>query len=245
MDTAEQKKKYFDVTPPPAKQPAIQPRKGQIISISDIQASPDTINPMLANVEKVEHHETVVEPPSSGLAQPIKDNVEDIEQPTEPVGHSENVPAESEEANDHEQNEGLAQPVDITAPKPDDETISTPVATPILNPLPTSEETSQESAIQADIQPDKTLEPEDKDMPVAVPDSFSASDGLPDDSQKLASSTQQSMQSPTIYDTTAYHVPIKETVHGHGALKASITFGVLCAVVVVGITVFILVKIGS
>lgn len=94
----------------------------------------------------------------------------------------------------------------------------------------------------------ETAEPEpaeiaDKDEVVA--DNFKTNDALPDKSQLAARDTKGTMQDPKIFDTTAYHVAIKETHHSHGSPKAAFLFGTVFALVVVAGAVYVLSRVGS
>lgn len=111
---------------------------------------------------------------------------------------------------------------------------ATPIEAPAVNPLP--EQKLPEPVIE-------TPEIEDKDIPVS--EIYQASDALPDESEKTASDLKDGMQEPKLYDTTAYHVPIKETHHGHGSAKAALVFGALCAVVVLVAAIYYMVQLGS
>lgn len=92
--------------------------------------------------------------------------------------------------------------------------------------------------------PEKVVEAiEDKDIPASEP--FASVDGLPDANASAANKIKDEMQEPKIYDTTAYHVAIKETVHGHGGLKGAFIFGTIFAIVVVGVIVFAIYLVGS
>lgn len=63
---------------------------------------------------------------------------------------------------------------------------------------------------------------------------YEASDSLPDMSQKMTTEMTNDMQSPRIYDTKEYIVPIHDTMHGHG-LFGKIMAGIISAAVVLGI----------
>ena len=63
---------------------------------------------------------------------------------------------------------------------------------------------------------------------------------LPDPATRAANAVKDEMQEPRIYDTTAYHVPIKDTVHNHGGVKSALIFGVIFAIVVVGGLILVL-----
>lgn len=70
---------------------------------------------------------------------------------------------------------------------------------------------------------DTSLTPEQK--------MFEASDSLPDDNDKRTAEITDNMQSPKIYDTNEYFVPIKNTSHNHGGAQI-ILAGLLSASIV-------------
>lgn len=63
--------------------------------------------------------------------------------------------------------------------------------------------------------------------------------GLPDSADKLAHQTEAKMQTPKLFDTKEYHLPISQSTHSHGFLVGSIIFGVLFAIALVGLVVFL------
>lgn len=240
MDSNELKKKFFDVAPPKQAAPAqasVQQHKSQMISVNSDDDTETTIDPMLASVNAVVHREKVIETPDSlqNISEPAvkSDAVKQAQEPEEPV---------SAEPTEEQSNSVAPTPIEpIAEPAATVEAIETP---PTVDPLPEtvvaeSEQTAAPESSNSEEQPD------DKDVPVINTEPYAASDALPDDSQKLAGDTKASMQDPKIYDTTVYHVPIKETVHGHGSAKAAFAFGALCAVVAVAAAVYFMAKLGS
>lgn len=63
--------------------------------------------------------------------------------------------------------------------------------------------------------------------------------GLPDSADKLAHQSEAKMQTPKLFDTKEYHLPISQSTHSHGFLVGSIIFGVLFAIALVGLVVFL------
>lgn len=64
---------------------------------------------------------------------------------------------------------------------------------------------------------------------------YEASDSLPDENDKKTAEATDNMQSPKIYDTKEYFVPIKRTAHSHGGtgiILAGIISAALVAVAV-------------
>lgn len=55
---------------------------------------------------------------------------------------------------------------------------------------------------------------------------------LPDDSQRATATAKESMQSPTMYDTKAYYVPIGNSQHKHGHIVGALIAGLVTAGVV-------------
>ena len=240
MDSNELKKKFFDVAPPkqaPAPQASVQQHKNQMINVTSGDESETTIDPMLATVATVVHREKVIETPES-MRTPAETDI---------VPSTTEVTNEPETPVTVEQTTAEPTPVDATRSEPDTvpepmaETIESP---PTVDPLPETANADTEQSAPVD-SPDTQEQPADKDVPVIETETYAASDALPDDSQKLAGDTKATMQDPKIYDTNVYHVPIKETVHGHGSAKAAFAFGALCAVVAVAAAVYFMVKLGS
>ena len=132
----------------------------------------------------------------------------------------------------------LAPPVEEHADVPTDAPEPVKVEAPTVDPLPEQAPAQPEQVAEA-----KPAEPEDKDVPVS--EVYQASDALPDDTEKAANAIKDGMQEPKLYDTTAYHVPIKETHHGHGSTKAALVFGALCALIAVGGALYFMFVIGT
>jgi hypothetical protein len=70
-------------------------------------------------------------------------------------------------------------------------------------------------------------------------EAYGSIDGLPDPDEKRADEVAEGMESPKIFDTKEYHVPIKETRHGH-SLALTFLVGGIFAIVVVGAAVYFL-----
>jgi hypothetical protein len=75
--------------------------------------------------------------------------------------------------------------------------------------------------------------PDTPDTPAPSSERFSVTDGLPDPGEKATKEAKENMQSPTIYDTKEYHVPIGKSHHAHGGVKGAFIFGIVCALAVV------------
>ncbi|MEZ6331240.1 MAG: hypothetical protein R3B12_04510 [Candidatus Saccharimonadales bacterium] len=71
------------------------------------------------------------------------------------------------------------------------------------------------------------------------PTAYEASDSLPDMSEKRTTELTDEMQTPRIYDTKEYIVPIHDTVHSHG------TTGKIVAGIVSGLVVLIIVIVAA
>ena len=111
----------------------------------------------------------------------------------------------------------MVQPKSTDESAKKEETLSTvssnaPTVTP---PAPTTyAEVSQEPVAS---EPAPVEEPAAVTPPVAS-SSFEATDALPDSVANAAVTQTDAMQSPRIYDTKEYMVPIKDSMHGHGAM---------------------------
>lgn len=244
MDANDVKKKFFDITPPSSaasnsKAPKIVPQKRQVM-VSEPDSQPADV--LLPPSEVGTSSEKTVKPPTTQKAKTIlppapeetaakkaDDTKEDSVKEAESI-----VPSPSVETEVAEASEGQT-----TELPPSELTDSTPASSdemPAVDPLPTSTAQEPEEA------PVSEPEPEDKETPVT--DTFSAKDSLPDDSQKAADAIKTEMQEPKIYDTTAYHVPIKETMHGHGVTSAFV-FGAIFAVITVAGIILAVIKFGA
>lgn len=132
----------------------------------------------------------------------------------------------------------------LTTETPKDELPKTPAKTtdaaemPEVNPLPETTEPEPAEAVPND-------KSESKETEDTVAASYQATDALPDNSQQAAAAIKNTMQEPKIFDTTAYHIPIKETHHTHGSSKMAFTVGTLFALVVVSAAVYVLYQMGS
>lgn len=62
----------------------------------------------------------------------------------------------------------------------------------------------------------------------------------PDSSQKMASNLAENMQSPKIFDTKEYHLPISQSKHSHGFLIGSVVAGLIFATIVAGLALVVL-----
>jgi hypothetical protein len=52
----------------------------------------------------------------------------------------------------------------------------------------------------------------------------------PDSSQIMTAHAEENMQNPKLFDTKEYHLPITQSVHGHGSKLGAILFGLIFAV---------------
>lgn len=64
-------------------------------------------------------------------------------------------------------------------------------------------------------------------------------DALPDSADKLTARTDAQMQSPKLFDTKHYHLPISQSTHSHGFMVGSILFGVIFAAVMAVLIIYI------
>jgi hypothetical protein len=87
---------------------------------------------------------------------------------------------------------------------------------------------------------DATEKAQDQDKESLPKERFAATDALPDPGQKAAEEAKNNMQDPKPFDTKEYYVPIGNTHHKHGSVKAAMAFGVLCAVLAVAAALYYL-----
>ncbi|MFO0882028.1 MAG: hypothetical protein U0491_01085 [Candidatus Saccharimonadales bacterium] len=222
MDANEVKKKFFDVTPPAESAPKASTKKRQLVVV-DSNADAEDITPLPSEFNKTDDttettkvevkREKVIQPPTLEAApeQTPTDTKESEKVVEQPTG---SAPEETAEVAKDE--DGIEEPK---------------VETIGVDPIPANEEKPAEPVEEP------KPEPEDKDVPIA--NTFTTIDSLPDDNQKAADAVKTDTQEPRLYDTKAYHIPIKETTHGHGT-KSAFVFGALFAVVFVGGLVYVL-----
>ncbi len=101
-------------------------------------------------------------------------------------------------------------------------------ASPIEEPKEEVEETEPEPA-PSELVPEET---EEKVEPIK--ENASTDSILPNDSQRATAVAKDAMQSPTMFDTKAYYVPIGNSQHKHGHAFGAIVAGLVTAIVVVG-----------
>ena len=62
----------------------------------------------------------------------------------------------------------------------------------------------------------------------------------PDSSQIMTAHAEEQMQNPRIFDTKEYHLPITQSVHGHGSKVGALLFGVIFAFAVIAAAIYFL-----
>jgi hypothetical protein len=136
----------------------------------------------------------------------------------------------------------MAQKEDVNPQPQDDTLVSTngttiaPNATAAQNIADATATAPQEQAVA-----DNTTEPEtnpEEKTTTGPASSYEASDSLPDLSEKLTTEMTNDMQTPRIYDTKEYVVPIHDTMHSHGTMGkiiAAVVSVVVVLAVVIGI----------
>lgn len=75
------------------------------------------------------------------------------------------------------------------------------------------------------------------DKSLTISTTYEASDSLPNNIDIKTTEATNNMQSPRIYDTKEYFVPIKDTTHSHGHL-GTILAGLVAAAVVMAVVAF-------
>lgn len=207
--------KIFDVTPPKTPESIAAAKNARKIMLNDPQlkqgtsATPDLDD---AGTEPAKvatpHTELTIQPPAEKEEPNTAPEVaEVVEEPTE-------------------------EPV---KKKPE---VDEPVAPEPKEPAVTAkEETEQASTIESDSEKETVSnevadEPEEKEEPIK--ELTSVDSILPDDSQRAAAVAKDTMQSPTMYDTKAYYVPIGNSQHKHGHVMGAVFAGIIAALVAVG-----------
>lgn len=100
---------------------------------------------------------------------------------------------------------------------------------------PMSEPADAEPEAPAESAPSELSKEEPEEEKVEpIKESASSDSILPNDSQRATAVAKDAMQSPTMFDTKAYYVPIGNSQHKHGHVLGAIIAGVVTAVVVVG-----------
>lgn len=226
MDSEKVKKKFFDITPP---QPSAAPSaptvpKRQMIAVSEATDVPVADDPLLDNKAAQIHKVDDIAPIASKEAE--------ADTPADTVKAPKTVDKDVVDAVKEEPE--VAAVAEVTEP-----VIAAPKAeATIVEPLPeTTADTTETNASDASATVDS--------KETLVKEQYEATDALPDPSQTAAKNIQASMQEPKIYDTTAYHIPIKDAGHGHGGVKMAFLFGAVFAVIVVGGVVYAMVQLGT
>lgn len=110
------------------------------------------------------------------------------------------------------------------------EEISEPIDAP-ESPIEAPEEKAEEATPEP---APSELSKEDDEKVEPIKQSASTDSILPNDSQRATAVAKDAMQSPTMFDTKAYYVPIGNSQHKHGHVLGAIIAGIVTAVVVVG-----------
>ncbi len=62
----------------------------------------------------------------------------------------------------------------------------------------------------------------------------------PDSSQLMTAKAEEEMQNPKLFDTKEYHLPITQSVHGHGSKAVAIVFGIIFAILALAAALYVL-----
>ncbi|HUD03386.1 MAG TPA: hypothetical protein VMR51_01205 [Patescibacteria group bacterium] len=229
------KKKYFDVAKPAPSAPSVHLQNRQTLK-------PDPEIAKKASKEIEAASDTLLDPANSNPPAAL------------PVSHPDLKidKSASETTDEAATSESTEENTDKTADKTED--------IPAVDPLPgtVKEEVSEKEETPKDESTEEKPETEDENEPKTEPadeskdakdepdtpappkERYAATDALPDPGEKAAVEAKETMQDPKIFDTKEYYVPIGNTHHGHGHLKAALLFGVICAVVVIGAAIYIM-----
>lgn len=232
MDADDVKNRFHDILPPgSANKPTELNMQSRKMMVNDpMLTQPNPTNESETNPDTEDATEPAFKGNNYKIPEPVKEPADENAEPTEAPK------LETSESPTIAEAEAEATPITATTepavapeqPKPYEE----PVAT-------TETAESNVPASQPEANPASETTPATEEP---VTSSFTSVDGLPDSSTQDVNAVKDGMQEPKIYDTSVYHVPIKETVHGHGAVKSALIFGAIFAIVVVGAVVFILFK---
>jgi hypothetical protein len=216
-------KKIFDVTPPKTPESIAAAKNARKIMLNDPQlkqdtsATPDIVQtPQLPEKPAVPHAELNIAPLVKETPPTTEFKIKDTSTESETAHVSEEV---SEEPS------SILESVEEPAVSPSEEE----VPDVDVNKVEENEEQTKEV--------EKTVEskdrPEEKDEPIR--ESASVDSILPDDSQRASATAKDAMQSPTMYDTKAYFVPIGNSQHRHGHVFGAVIAGLFTAIIVAAI----------
>lgn len=211
-------KKIFDVAPPKTAESVEAAKTARKMLLSSPELKPDEVTtaPEIESSPKKTikpRAELTITPPSEvvGSEEPTAPEVTDIPK----VINEDPVPIESAK-------EEAPSPLESTESETKDSSATTEPKAPVAEepPAPEKEPESADSAS------------DEKDEPIKELVSFDSI--VPDTSQRAATTAKDAMQSPTMYDTKAYYVPIGNSHHKHGHVLGAVLAGIITAVVVAG-----------
>lgn len=105
--------------------------------------------------------------------------------------------------------------------------------------LKTQSDVKTEAGLRT-IQPMATVSAEESEPGQATVNVNSQPDlALPDSTEQLTSKTTDNMQTPNLFDTKEYHLPISQSSHSHNFWLGTIIAGILFTVIIVGGTLFL------
>jgi hypothetical protein len=217
--------------------------------VTQKEESEDETSEYLAQEEETDNQSTdetevpVVNPlPGTVKVDVNEDSDSETESDTEPSSETDKKTSEENEKSDNFEAQAVKE-----APTTDDDQVIPDIvpepqepATADAETEPMSDKKAQQEAIPA-VQTDKKVV---EDVPVRSAENYSAIDALPDPGETAAIEAKEGMQNPKIYDTKEYYVPIGQAHHKHGSFKLALLFGIICAVIVVGIVFYIMLQLG-
>jgi hypothetical protein len=241
--------KIFDVTPPKTPESIAAAKNARKIMLDAPQLKQSTsVSPELEQntpepVKPTVHHsELTIERPeekdASKATEAVVEEVVKVDSEPEPI-KTEPETAQLNAVVDEKTAEPIT-PEPQPEPSQDDEKPVEDAPQEKEKPDDTVKESNEDTPqLEKTETDDSPTEQEEKDEPIKQ--SASVDSILPDDSQRAASTAKDAMQSPTMYDTKAYYVPIGNSQHRHGHLGGAIIAGLITAALAIG-AVLVVVK---
>jgi hypothetical protein len=220
-------KKIFDVTPPKTPESIAAAKNARKIMLNDPQLKQDTS--ATPDMEQTTEKAIKVETPHVELN--LSPLTKEANAGTAPeVEKSTAKPIEAQEAKESIEpaNETIAAPEPVEEPSL---SVTEQEDADAVEKIDEPTESEEEQSEVEELSPPQSVT-EEKDEPIK--ESAAVDSILPDDSQRATATAKDAMQSPTMYDTKAYYVPIGNSQHRHGHVIGALIAGLLTAAVVVG-----------
>jgi hypothetical protein len=230
----------------------------------DIPAESEQVTPTEdgpANVDEDQPAEDEMPPGVNPLPGTVKIAVAD-EPATEENTEEPNV--EDDLSTDTSEDEPVEDSPQEVVDSPEDPAPEPPTEQPVESETPELTEGADDNTPEPEVAPQdvapiiepqiETVAPPPTDQPQPEPhaevpetpaEKYSVVDSVPDPGKEATENAKSGMQDPKVYDTKEYYVPIGNAHHKHGSFKLALLFGVICAVIVVGIVVYVMTNLGQ